>query len=203
VLLEDRQLIAQLRFAERAYDDFSLQTLLDNWRPPHAYLLRRRAALRLHQLQAWNPDTTVYMDREYFTLAALLGLPFLHVPDSYVCYHRWSTTQVSRRATYPIVFTIAAKSSAACKTSRTFVRAINSHDRTLFLLQQNWELWQPAFTLIQQADTTFALQHHQRQETSPSPGKRQTSYAPYSWSPRPRTLEDHARKSSNCCGWSF
>ena len=191
---QDRQLIAQLRFADRAYDDFTLQTLLDNWRPPHAYLLRRRAALQLHQLQAWHPDTAVYMDREYFTLAALLGLSFLHVPDSCVCYHRWSTTQVSRRATYPDrvhnrrqIFRRLQDIAQVCQGDKL----TRSH---LFLLQQNWDLWQPNFTLIQQADATFALQHHQRSETLPLTWQEANIAHALLMVATPRTLEDHARK---------
>ena len=191
---EDRQLIAQLRFADRPYPDFILQTLLDNWRPPHAYLLRRRAALQLHHLQAWNPETTIYMDREYFTLAALLGLKFLHVPHSFVRYHRWSTNQVSRRASYldrvhnrRQIFRRLQDISQVCQGTKL----TRSHQ---FLLQQNWEFWQPAFNLIQQPDQAFALQHHQTQE-----------YLPITWQEaniarvllqvnKPRVIEDYTRK---------
>jgi glycosyltransferase involved in cell wall biosynthesis len=191
---QDRQLIAQLRFADRAYTDFILQTLLDNWRPPHAYLLRRTAALQLHHLQAWNPDTTVYMDREYFTLAALLGLQFLHIPNSFVCYHRWSNTQVSRTATYldrvhhrRQIFRRLQDIAQVCQGTKLS----RSHQ---FLLQQNWELWHPAFTLIKQTDQTFALQHNQTQEHRPITWQEANIARVLLQSAKPRAIEDHTRK---------
>ncbi|UBF30713.1 glycosyltransferase family 2 protein (plasmid) [Kovacikia minuta CCNUW1] len=191
---EDRQLIAQLRFADRSYGDFILQTLLDNWRPPHTYLLRRRAALQLHHLQAWNPNTTIYMDREYFTLAALLGLQFLHVPHSFVRYHRWSTTQVSRSASYPDrihnrrqIFRRLQDIAQVCQGPKL----TRSHQ---FLLQQNLDLWQPAFSLIQQADQTFALQHNQTQEYLSITWQEANIARVLLQANKPRVIEDHARK---------
>jgi hypothetical protein len=168
--------------------------LMDNWRPPHAYLLRRSAALRLHQMQAWNPDTTIYMDREYFTLAALLGLRFLHVPNSFVRYHRWSTTQVSRQATRRDrlynrrhIFRRFQDVAQVCQNTKL----TPSHQ---FLLQQNWDLWQPAFTLIQQDDTTFTLQHSQTLENLPITWQEPNMARTLLQSPNPRAIEDHARK---------
>lgn len=191
---QKRELVAQLRFADRPYDDLILQSLLDNWRPPHTYLLRRRAALRLHQIQAWNPETRVYMDREYFTIAALLGLNFLHVPNSLVCYHRWSGTQVSRRATVrdrienrQRIFRRFQDIGHLCQGN-----ALTSSQR--FLLQQNWELWLPAFTLEPQDHQTWVLYNCDRPESLPLTWQEATIAHALLQSTTPRVLEDHARK---------
>jgi glycosyltransferase involved in cell wall biosynthesis len=191
---EQRQLIAQLRFADRAYDDLPLQLLLDNWRPPHAYLLRRRAALRLHYLQAWNPETGVYMDREYFTIAALLGLRFLHVPDSLVRYHRWSTTQVSRRATYPERIQHRHRIFRRFQDIAHLCQGDQLTPAHQFLLQQNWQLWQPAFTLEHLNGQAFALHHRDRLESLPLTWQEANIARALLHVAAPRALEDHTRK---------
>ena len=186
--------IAQLRFAGQDYEDFILQHLMDNWRPPHAYLLRRRAALKLHDLQAWNPATAVYMDREYFTLAALLGLRFLHVPQSLVRYHRWSGEQVSSRATYRDrvyhrrqIFRRFQDVAQLCQGTKLTA----AHQA---LLQQSWELWQPDFTLLQLDKGKFALQHGQRQERLPITWQQANLSRALLQVIGPRAIEDWARK---------
>jgi glycosyltransferase involved in cell wall biosynthesis len=83
-----------LKFKSQQYDDYLTQLLVDNWRPPHTYLLRHQAATQLHELQAWHPQRN--MDREYFTLAALLGYRFLYVPDAGIRYNSWSSNQITK-----------------------------------------------------------------------------------------------------------
>lgn len=92
--------LLQLCFQGQQWNDSLLSMLMDNWQPPHAYLLRRSVALSLHQIQAWHPQTTVSMDRQYFTLAALLGFRFLHVPQVHVFYYHWSAAQITWTVSY-------------------------------------------------------------------------------------------------------
>ena len=77
-------------------DDYLLQLLVDNWVPPHAYLLRRAALASAPPLPHFFTATRCSEDREYFTLAALSGLRFLYVPDAPVQYNSWSGTQMTR-----------------------------------------------------------------------------------------------------------
>lgn len=88
---------AEASFTLEQYEDFPLRLLEDKWLPPHAYLLRRVAAARLLELGAFHPQRSVAQDREFFTFAALLGLRFLHVPDTRVYYNAWSAGQITQR----------------------------------------------------------------------------------------------------------
>jgi glycosyltransferase involved in cell wall biosynthesis len=78
------------------YPDYLYELLRNNWLPPHAYLLRRSVAEQLLAVKAWNPDTPISQDREYFTRAAILGAQFIYVPGFYSIYNRWHTQSVSR-----------------------------------------------------------------------------------------------------------
>jgi glycosyltransferase involved in cell wall biosynthesis len=92
---------ALFQFPERQRDDMLLELLANRWRPPHVHLLRRRLTDRLAGNGAWNTTTTWGNDREYFTLAALIGSRFLYVPISTVCYHAWSGEQMTTRIKAP------------------------------------------------------------------------------------------------------
>lgn len=70
-------------------NDFLLKLLLDNWLPPHAYLLNRNAAFKLNTFKAWNPNTIVLQDREYYTIAALIGLRFGFAEGNFAIYYRY------------------------------------------------------------------------------------------------------------------
>ena len=187
----ETQPLAQLRFGERDYDDFLLQTLIDNWRPPHAYLLRRRTAVQLHALQAWHPDTSVYMDREYFTIAALLGFRFLYVPNSYVRYYRWSPTQISRRATHWERVEQRRRIYRRLQDIAYFKGQITPAHR--FLLYQDWSLWHPTFTL-HYTEHGAILQHPHHPDPLPLSPSEATIARALLNDPHPRPLEDHARR---------
>ena len=84
---------------KRQEDDFLFELLINNWTAPHNYLLKRDIAEKLHRIKAWNPDTVVFQDREYFTLAAILGAKFAYVPGCFAIYNRWNKSSVSAAAT--------------------------------------------------------------------------------------------------------
>ncbi|MGB6301692.1 MAG: glycosyltransferase [Rivularia sp. (in: cyanobacteria)] len=145
-------------FISRQYEDYLLQTLSYNWQPPLSYLLRRDSAIKLQELLAWNPQTFLATDREYYTIAAIIGLRFLYVPNANVRYNFWSPIQNSRKTSdkgraecykkmYKRFQTIAAQQPA---------ERINKQHWTL--LKQNWDLWKLApVTMIQKADNIFLI----------------------------------------------
>lgn len=94
--IADGRITRSYEFPLRQHDDLLLSLLVNRWVTPHSYLLRREAALRLRALGVWRPETKNAADREYFTLAALLGYRFLYVPGCRVYYNGWSTTQITR-----------------------------------------------------------------------------------------------------------
>ncbi|MEO1146208.1 MAG: glycosyltransferase [Cyanobacteria bacterium J06638_22] len=153
------KLQAQFSFAAQQYEDYLQESLMDNWRPPHSYLLRRSAAERLYQIKAWNPNTRCCMDREYFTLAALEGYKFLYVPNSEVGYNGWSANQLSRSVPFQVrleslreIFQRFQKQAQRQLDGRLGVE----HWR---LLKQSWSLWKPAFRLEQRELNGYALHH--------------------------------------------
>ena len=79
----------------KQYDDFLYELLVDNWSPPHNYILKRAIAGKLDEMQAWNSETPVLQDREYFTLAAINGATFHYTPGVFSVYNRWSRQSVS------------------------------------------------------------------------------------------------------------
>lgn len=77
------------------YADFCFEILADNWSVPANYLLKREIAEKLHKLPAWNPKTKVAQDREYFTMAALIGAKFCYAEGYFCVYNRWNANSVS------------------------------------------------------------------------------------------------------------
>ncbi len=77
------------------YKDFTLEILADNWSVPANYLLSRTMAAKLHKHEAWNVKRQIAQDREYFTIAALLGAKFRYCKGYFCVYNRWSNNQVS------------------------------------------------------------------------------------------------------------
>jgi glycosyltransferase involved in cell wall biosynthesis len=80
----------------RKYEDYLLELLQDNWQPPVSYLLRRSIAEKLHKLEAWNPATLAAQDREYFTMAAIIGANFQYVTGTFSVYIRRFKPSLSR-----------------------------------------------------------------------------------------------------------
>lgn len=76
---------------ENRSTDFLVKLLEDKWLPPHAYLLRYDSALKLFENNGWNPESIVLQDREYYTIAALLGMKFGYVNNTFVKYYRYKS----------------------------------------------------------------------------------------------------------------
>ncbi len=76
-------------------DSFLKALIEDQWLPNNSYLLRRSITQKLHQEVAWNPERKVAQDREYFTIAAIMGAQFAYVPGLFSVYNRWSEHSVS------------------------------------------------------------------------------------------------------------
>ena len=80
-------------------DNYLLHLLRHYWLPPNCYLLRRHIAQELHDLGAWNTDTSCLQDAEYFLCAAALGHCFLYVKETSAIYNQWGDTQISQLRT--------------------------------------------------------------------------------------------------------
>lgn len=79
----------------KPFQDFLYELIIDKWSPPNNYLLKRSVTEQLFKLNAWNPHTIVAQDREYFTVAALLGAKFQYVNGIFSVYNRWNNKSVS------------------------------------------------------------------------------------------------------------
>lgn len=86
-------------FADGPREDWLLALLADDWRPPHSYLLTRRAAEMLYRAGAWDAEIALAQDRHFFTCAALSGLAFSWGPNASVYYNNWSAGQSTRART--------------------------------------------------------------------------------------------------------
>ncbi len=106
-----------------------------------AFLFPRPLADRLHALGVFDVGTSVCEDREYVTLAALLGARFEHVPLVGLLYFLWSEkAQASRRAK-------ARAWSAALDAVHTRLRAHAEREAGVALSDEHrWALaqdWRP------------------------------------------------------------
>ena len=149
----------RLEFSVQCWTDPVKQHLLHHWHPPHAYLLRRTAADRLQAIPAWNPDTPIGTDREYFTWAALIGYQFLAVPGARVSYNHWDKTQMSRAAPYlQRIQSLQQMFSRFRQDAQVQANPTLTGDHWC-LLKQNWEVWKlsPA-QISQQGDQCFWMQ---------------------------------------------
>lgn len=104
---------------QKEVTDFLKEILCDNWSAPHCYLLRRSIAIKLSEIYAWNPETIVQQDREYFTMAAIAGAKFAYTPGYFATYNRWSTQSVSQ------VFSVKLKNENMEKLLGRFEDSIN------------------------------------------------------------------------------
>lgn len=76
-------------------EDFLEDLIKDKWNACHSYLLRRSIAEKLDHKLGWNPETKVGQDREYFTLAGILGATFHYVPGVFAIYNKQDKGTIS------------------------------------------------------------------------------------------------------------
>ncbi len=153
----------RLLFNSMQLDDPLRYLLLQYWHPPHAYLLRHNAAQRLNEIQAWHQKTRVNTDLEYFTLAAALGLRFLHVPEAIVRYNHWSQEQTSRSTLYWERVQSTKQMAVRFVNYATKERLQQLSAEHWFLLRLNWDFWKLAPTqLFQEGKRYFWLQHRSK-----------------------------------------
>jgi glycosyltransferase involved in cell wall biosynthesis len=96
---------------EKQTEDFLLKLLLNDWLPPHCYLLRFNVASKIVENAGWNPNSKVFQDREFFTIGALLGFKFGYVEKTNVIYYRYlnlfsvskATVETKKIALYNLV----------------------------------------------------------------------------------------------------
>jgi hypothetical protein len=190
---QSTQSTTQLHFTSQQHPDFLHQTLIDNWHPPHSYLIRRTAANTLHNLPAWNPDTPVAQDREYFTLAALTGHQFLHVPQSHVTYHRWSNHQITQ----------STPQTTRSQTLKTLYQRFQHHAQSQSqiqphhwqILQQSRDHWQlPPCHITQQADHYHLTDHPSHPQPIALRQPEAMILAAMAKTSGIYSLEDHARR---------
>ncbi len=92
---ENGKFITRTEKKKEVYKDFTFEILSDNWSANNCYLFKRVIAQKLHDIKAWNPDTKVGQDREYVTMAALLGAKFTYVKGFFSVYNIWNKNSVS------------------------------------------------------------------------------------------------------------
>lgn len=157
---ENGEFQRSLVFKSQRLDDPLRYFLLQYWYPPHVYLLRRSAALRLDEIQAWQPQTQVNTDTEYFTLAAILGLRFLQVPGAIVRYNHWSSTQTSRTTPYWERVQNIKQMAARFQYHGTEQLKEQLSAEHWFLLRLNWDFWRLAPTqLLLEGERCFWFKH--------------------------------------------
>jgi len=79
----------------RQYNDFLEELLKDNWTSPNNYLMCRDIAEKLAGGIGWNPSTQVGQDREYFTMAGILGAQFQYLPGVFAVYNSQKTGTIA------------------------------------------------------------------------------------------------------------
>lgn len=77
------------------HSDFLLELIKDNWTSPNNYLMTRKIAEGLANGIGWNPKTKIGQDREYFTMAGILGAKFHYVPGVFAVYNKQDRGTIS------------------------------------------------------------------------------------------------------------
>jgi hypothetical protein len=135
------------------------------------------------------------MDREYFTLAALLGYRFLYVPNAGIHYNSWSSNQITKSTSY--INRVQNLKTIFQRFQRQADEQGGSwiEEQHRFLLSQNWDLWSLAsVSVVQQQEQDFFLRNNSTQEMRPASLPEATIVSAMGQLPRVCTLEDHARK---------
>jgi glycosyltransferase involved in cell wall biosynthesis len=84
---DGERLIKSERINFESVEDYLFELIKDNWNASQSYLVRSNVAKRLSGGVGWNPKTLVGQDREYFTMAGILGARFQYVPGVYAVYN--------------------------------------------------------------------------------------------------------------------
>lgn len=161
--LEPGRPASTVRHRLRQVDDQVRRTLAGVWYPPHLYLLRRGAAQRLQDVQAWRTQRAVATDVEYSALAALLGLRFLYVAGAHVDYNIWSPEQISGDTPYlervAALKAMFADLAAFAQSDMAGAALTRAHK---VLLHQNWDIWRlprGSAVLTKAAGRRFRFRH--------------------------------------------
>jgi glycosyltransferase involved in cell wall biosynthesis len=122
---------------KKNYNDFLFEIISDNWSAPNNYLFKRKIAQKLNNIKAWNPNTVVAQDREYITMAALLGAKFSYTKGFFSIYNRWNTNSVSsmnfkKRLQYQLELERkfrkrVIENNYAKKSEKKYLALLNSH----------------------------------------------------------------------------
>lgn len=158
---KDGSIAKTLEVRETQYDDFLMELLVDNWRPPSSYLVRRGLAERLHAAGLFNPATPFAEDREYFTTAALWGTRFRYAQGGATLYNSWSgqqmTLRIDGRDRVASVVGVFERLKARVAAGEAAARLTDRHRE---LLARDWGLWRPdgdRFRVARGADGAFAI----------------------------------------------
>lgn len=147
---------AERHFRLAQYPNYLDRLLANYWSPPHSYMLRGEIAASLQEIRAFWPERAISMDREYYSIAALLGYRFLHVPKSEVVYNAWSEGQMTRQV--------------SAETRRRELDAIHQRLRELAAQEQR-ELTPDQQMLLDQPRDIFTLSREKVSvTTNPSGG---------------------------------
>ncbi|MBN3925619.1 glycosyltransferase [Nostoc sp. NMS4] len=193
---QNEQCQLRIAFAFQQNDDERMQRLMHNWQPLHAFLIRRSTAVRLQELQVWNyPETQLDADREYLTLAAIVGFRFLHVQHSTVLYNHFSSSQMILSDSYVLRVERLKQMFLRFQYHATMQPLGEITEQHWFLLKQSWDLWKLApVTLQQHGEEAFFLQHSQKELGMPLNLAQARIVSALYKSDEACTLEDHARK---------
>lgn len=193
---QNEQCQLRIAFAFQQNDDERMQRLMHNWQPLHAFLIRRSTAVRLQELQVWNdPQTQLDADREYLTLAAIVGFRFLHVQHSTVLYNHFSSSQMKLSDSYVGRVERLKQMFLRFQYHATMQPLSEITEQHWFLLKQSWDLWKLApVTLQQHGEDAFFLQHSQKELGMPLNLAQARIVSALYKSDEACTLEDHARQ---------
>ncbi len=118
------------------YEDYLMELLKDNWNSPHSYLLKRSLAKKLDDGIGWNPSTQVGQDREYYTMAGILGAKFAYVRGCFAVYNKRKTGTISgmdfkRRLELNQAledrFRMEIKNSPILKNKKEYLKILDTH----------------------------------------------------------------------------
>ena len=93
---QNKKVIISEEIKKSQYDDFLEQILMDDWSPLHNYLFKRKLVEQTINHNGWNEKTKVLQDREFVTIAAILGGKFIYEPGVYSIYNRWKRNSTSQ-----------------------------------------------------------------------------------------------------------